>query len=73
MSVFTQKKLSARQYKTELFSAGGHEQYSFPYYENYQPDHFDKLETTVRLMVEEAQCQPVFYQEGLLGNTAWDK
>lgn len=71
--LFKQTLSTAVQYRTDLFSAGGHEQYSFPYYESYQPDHFGKLETTIRLMVEEANCKPVFYQEGLLGNTAWDE
>ena len=70
---FEQVKARAELYKSDLFSAGGHEQYSFPYYENYQPDHFQKLEETVRLMTEEAQCKFVFYQDGLLGNTAWDE
>ena len=70
---FEQVKVRAELYKSDLFSAGGHEQYSFPYYEYYQADHFKKLETTIKLMTEEAQCKFVFYQEGLLGNTAWEE
>ncbi len=70
--LFKQVKESADLNKCELFSAGGHEQYSFPGYSNYQPDHFRKLEETARLMVEDAGCTPVFYQDGLLGNTAWE-
>ena len=71
--LFKRVKDTAEMYKCDLFSAGGHEQYSFPGYSNYQPDHFQKLDETARLMVEEAGCTPVFYQDGLLGNTAWDK
>ena len=71
--LFRKTLSTAERYKTELFSAGGHEQYSFPCYEYYQADHFQKLEETVRLMTGEANCKFVFYQEGLLGNTAWDE
>jgi len=71
--LFAETKAKADRYGVDVFSAGGHEQYSFPGYFNYQPDHFQKLETTIRLMVEEGGCRPVFLQNGLLGNTAWDK
>lgn len=70
--LFKRVKALAEAEKCDLFSAGGHEQYSFPSYFNYQPDHFQKLDETARLMVEDAGCTPVFYQDGLLGNTAWD-
>ena len=70
--LFALTKAKAEKYGCDLFSVCGHEQYSFPYYFNYQPDHLQKLETTIRLMVEEAGCRPVFYQDGLLGNTAWE-
>ncbi|MBE6369037.1 MAG: hypothetical protein E7056_02620 [Lentisphaerae bacterium] len=71
--LFKQAQATADQYKADVFSAGAHEQYSFPAYFNYQPDHFQKLETALRLMVEEANCKCVFFQDGLLGNTAWDE
>ena len=70
--LFKRIKANADNFKCDLFSAGGHEQYSFPGYFNYQSDHFQKLDETARLMVEEACCTPVFYQDGLLGNTAWE-
>ena len=56
---------------TEVFGAASHEQYSFPDYPNYLPDHLERIERAVRGMVEEGGCQPVFFAEGLLGNTAW--
>lgn len=56
----------------EIFGAASHEQYSFPGYPNYLPDHLDRIELTVRLLVEYG-CKPVFFSEGLLGNCAWEK
>lgn len=70
--LFQQVHLSADRYGVDVFSACGHEQYSFPGYFNYQPDHLAKLESAMRLMVEDAGCRPVFFQNGLLGNTAWE-
>ena len=55
----------------EVFGAASHEQYSFPDYHNYIPDHLVRIETAVRCMAE-AGCQPVFFSEGLLGNMAWE-
>ena len=71
--LFKQTFAKAESYGNDLFSACGHEQYSFPHYFNYQADHFEKLEETIRLMAEDAGCSFVFFQEGLLGNTAWEK
>lgn len=56
---------------SEVLGLGSHEQYSFPFYKNYIPDHLDRIETAVRLATEKGY-QPVFAHEGLLGNTAWE-
>ena len=56
----------------EFCSFASHEQYSFPYYPNYLPDHLDRLERAARFM-KESGSQAVFANEGLLGNTAWGK
>ncbi|NMA21479.1 MAG: hypothetical protein GX927_12960 [Lentisphaerae bacterium] len=56
----------------EVFGAASHEQYSFPYYNNYLPDHLDRIELTVKMLVEYG-CKPVFFSQGLMGNLAWDK
>ena len=69
--LFKMVREKADRFGSDVFSVCGHEQYSFPSYFNYQPDHFQKLETTIRLMVEDAGCTPVFFQDGLLGNPAW--
>ena len=71
--LFRKVRAQADLHGCDILSAGGHEQYSFPGYFNYQPDHFQKLDETARLMVEEAGCRPVFFHDGLLGNPAWDE
>ena len=60
------------QYGFENFGIVSHEQYTFPYYPNYLPDHMERLDLTARLYTE-AGCKPVFFNDGILGNTTWDK
>ena len=50
----------------------GHEQYAYPAYFNYLPDYFDRLETSCRIPAE-LGYKPVFFQDGIFGNTAWGK
>lgn len=50
-------------------NVGTHEQYSYPHYRNYLPDHFDRMETALR-RVTDSGYRPVFFHEGLLGNQA---
>ncbi len=47
-----------------------HEQYSYPDYASYLPDHLDRIELACRLATE-AGYKPVFFAEGLLGNCSW--
>jgi len=47
-----------------------HEQYSFPDYFNYLPDHLDRIELVCRLATE-AGCKPVWFAENMAGNPAW--
>ena len=56
----------------ELLSLETHEQYTFPSYFNYLPDHTERMETAIRWATEEGYA-PVFFAEGILGNTAWEK
>lgn len=44
-----------------------HEQYSYPFYESYLPDHSDRLALTVKMLAE-AGFEFVFFNEGFLGN-----
>jgi hypothetical protein len=49
-----------------------HEQYSFPYYFNYLPDHFERIGTACRTL-SETGYRPVFFPEGMFGNNAWEE
>ena len=55
----------------EVMDLFTHEQYFWPFYRNYVPDHFERLETAIRC-VTEAGYAPVFLHEGLLGGTPPD-
>ena len=57
--------------KRDWLSFASHEQYSFPRYFNYLPDHFQRIETAIRIATEN-DYKPVFFAEGFLGNNAWD-
>lgn len=56
----------------EFIGLATHEQYSFEYYQNYIPDHLERMETAVRYLTEHAY-KPVFFHDGLLGNESWIK
>ena len=56
----------------EALSYASHEQYTFPSYPNYIPDHMERLALTARLFKENG-FKPVFFNDGLLGNEAWGK
>jgi len=50
----------------EILDIFTHEQYFWPFYMNYVPDHFQRLDTALRWATEQGY-KPVFYHEGLLG------
>ena len=56
----------------EALNYASHEQYTFPSYPNYIPDHLDRLALAARLFKENG-FTPVFFNDGLLGNEAWEK
>ena len=56
----------------EAFCLASHEQYTFPYYHNYIPDHMERLAKAIEIMVGNG-CKPVFFPDGFLGNEAWGK
>lgn len=56
----------------EVMNMASHEQYTYPYYPNYLPDHLQRIELAVKTAVE-AGYTGTFYAEGLLGNCIWDK
>ncbi|MBQ4328537.1 MAG: hypothetical protein IJC27_02300 [Lentisphaeria bacterium] len=63
---------SAEKFNAETFGIVSHEQYTFPYYPNYLPDHLERMDLAARLYTE-AGCKPVFFNDGVLGNTVWDR
>ena len=50
----------------EIMDLFTHEQYFWPFYSNYIPDHAQRLETAIRWVTEKGY-KPVFFHEGLLG------
>jgi len=52
--------------QAEIVDILTHEQYFWPFYHNYIPDHFQRLETAVRWATERGY-KPVFLHEGFLG------
>ncbi len=51
----------------EIMDLFTHEQYFWPFYSNYIPDHLQRCEAAIRWVTENGY-EPVFYHEGLLGN-----
>ena len=60
------------KFGNECYGLGSHEQYTFPYYKNYIPDHLLRIDTAARTAYEHG-CKPVYYQQAFLGNDAWDE
>jgi hypothetical protein len=50
----------------EIMDIFTHEQYFWPFYSNYIPDHFKRLDVAVRWLTEKGY-KPVFFHEGFLG------
>jgi len=52
--------------RAEIMDLFTHEQYFWPFYSNYIPDHAQRLDTAIRWVTEHGY-KPVFFHEGLLG------
>lgn len=52
--------------RAEIMDFFTHEQYFWPFYSNYIPDHFQRLDTAIHWATENGY-KPVFYHEGFLG------
>ncbi|MBO7741050.1 MAG: hypothetical protein J6S21_00715, partial [Victivallales bacterium] len=57
--------------ESDVLEAVGHEQYAFPHYSGFLPDYFQRLETCCRVPAE-LGYRPVFFQDGIFGNPAWE-
>ncbi|MBN2311628.1 MAG: hypothetical protein JXR94_21800 [Candidatus Hydrogenedentes bacterium] len=53
----------------EIMDLFTHEQYFWPFYHNYRPDHFQRLDRAIRFCTERGY-EPVFFHEGFLGGQA---
>ncbi len=51
----------------EVLDLMTHEQYFWPFYKNYLPDHFERLNKTIGWATDHGY-KPVFWNDGLLGN-----
>ncbi len=54
--------------QAEIIDLMTHEQYFWPFYRAYLPDHRERIETAIRWAAERG-CEPVFLHEGFLGLT----
>ncbi len=63
------EKLAADPNQAEIMDLFTHEQYFWPFYAHYVPDHGQRLDTAIRWVTEHGY-HPVFFHEGLLGGRA---
>jgi hypothetical protein len=54
----------------EILDIFTHEQYFWPFYSHYLPDHVQRCETAIRWATEHGY-EPAFFHEGLLGGKDW--
>ena len=62
----TLARAAADPNQAEIMDLFTHEQYFWPFYVRYLPDHFQRLDTAIRWVTEHGY-KPVFFHEGLLG------
>jgi hypothetical protein len=60
------ERLARDPNNAEIMDLFTHEQYFFPFYFNYKPDHFQRVEAALRFCTEHGY-EPVFFHEGFLG------
>ena len=65
-------RIHSEPHRHEILSLETHEQYTFPHYFNYLPDHMERMETAIRRATEMGYA-PVFFAEGILGNNSWEE
>lgn len=67
----TLESVAASPDRAEIMDLFTHEQYFWPFWQRYVPDHFQRLDTAIRWVTEHGY-KPAFYHEGLLGGPDWD-
>lgn len=63
-------RIVKKPFYNETIEIYTHEQYSFKYYHNYIADHTERFDIALRRLAEHGY-QSVFFNDGLLGNSAW--
>ena len=53
-------------YRGEIMDIFTHEQYFWPFYARYVPDHFERLDRAINFVTERGY-KPVFFHEGIMG------
>jgi len=64
------ESVAANPGRAEIMDVFTHEQYCWPFYRNYGPDHFQRLDAAIRWVTEHGY-KPVFFHEGFLGGPDW--
>jgi len=65
------ERVAADANTAEIIDLLTHEQYFWPFYQNYLPDHAERVEAAIRWVTQRGY-EPVFFHEGLLGGREWD-
>lgn len=60
--------LAQNPWRAEIMDLFTHEQYFWPFYRAYLPDHAERLDVAIRWVTEHGY-EPVFFHEGFLGIT----
>ncbi len=60
------ESLKSDALQAEIMDIMTHEQYFWPFYVNYVPDHFERLDRAMRWLTDNGY-KPVFWNDGLLG------
>ncbi|OGV66377.1 MAG: hypothetical protein A2283_22510 [Lentisphaerae bacterium RIFOXYA12_FULL_48_11] len=70
-TVQTLEAVAADPNCAEIMDLFTHEQYFWPFYKRYIPDHGKRLEAAIRFVTEKGY-KPVFFHEGFLGGRDWN-
>ncbi len=64
------ERLNQDPQQSEIMDLFTHEQYFWPFYSRYVPDHGQRLDTAIRWVTEHGY-KPVHFHEGFLGGPTW--
>lgn len=70
-TVPTLEPVAADPNRAEIMDLFTHEQYFWPFYKRYIPEHGQRLDAAIRFVTERGY-KPVFFHEGFLGGRDWN-